>query len=92
MKTLPKTFSKNGFEFEQLDRRGDLAIFRKHKKSRCVSYEVVRVQYHDAYEIAGKQIEAGECYPSSESWGSCGFTLPTYEASLKKLADMDAKQ
>ena len=92
MKTLPKTFSKNGFEFEQIDRRGDLAIFRKHKKSRCVSYEVVKIQSHDGYEIAGKKIEAGECYPPSESWGSLGFTLPTYEAALKKLADWEVKQ
>lgn len=90
MKTLPKTFSKNGFDFERIDRRGDLAIFRKHKKSRCVSYEVVRIQSHDGYAIAGKQIEAGECYPSSESWGTHGFTVASYEAALKFLSEWEA--
>ena len=92
MKTLPKTFSKNGFDFEQIDRRGDLAIFRKHKKNKCVSYEAIRIQSHDGYEIAGKQIEAGECYPSSESWGTNGFTVPTYTCALRKLTQWEAKQ
>jgi len=92
MKTLAKTFTKNGFEFEQLDRRGGLAIYRKHKKNKCISYEVIRIQRHDAYELGGNQIEAGECYPSSESWGSKGFTFTGYKEALAKLAELESKQ
>ena len=50
MKILPATFGSDGFDFHQLRREGDVAIFVKQKPGlRFKSYEVVIIQKRDAY-------------------------------------------
>jgi hypothetical protein len=60
MKTLPTTFGSDGFEFQQLRREGDIAIFVKQKPAfRFVSYEVVIVQTRNAYTWPDGQTTPG---------------------------------
>ena len=89
-KKLPPSFTKNGFTFEQVERRGDFAVFRKFKKRGFAhSFETVKINRHDGYTIAGKDIPPGECYPSSEQWGTHGFTFNDPIAALAKMAELE---
>lgn len=72
---LAKTFRKDGFQFKQLKREGKIALFVKSKPpSEMEFYEVVVVQRHPERKMAGIVIRAGESMPSSESWGTHGWS------------------
>ena len=91
MKTLETTFTKNGFAFEQVERRGNFAVFRKAKPGRkSQSFETVKITRHDGYTIAGVTIPPGECYPSSEQWGTHGFTFNNPIAALAKMSQLES--
>lgn len=83
MNILATTFSKKGATFEQLDRVGDVAIYRRSK--RATGFEVIKVQSHNGYEIAGKTIPPGESYPPTSSWGTHGWTFQTEEKAREKF-------
>jgi len=89
-KTLSPHFAKNGFIFEQVERRGDFAVFRKFKeRGKSESFEAIKITRHEGYTIAGVSIPAGECYPSSEQWGTNGFTFTDPIAALAKMAQLE---
>jgi len=89
-KKLSPLFDKNGFTFELVERRGDFAVFRKFKeRGKSESFETVKITRHDGYTIAGKEIPPGECYPSSEQWGTHGFTFNDPIAALAKMAELE---
>ena len=73
-KPIPTEFKKNGFTFRQITREGDWAIYEQSKAGISRSwFELVKIQRHDGYEIAGNKTEPAEFYPSNESWGKLGF-------------------
>jgi hypothetical protein len=88
---LATKFRHGGFNFRQIVREGDVAIFEQ-TWSGCpdpsVCYEVVRIRRHDGFEIAGKRIEPAEFYPKSESWGVDGFTLTDRDRAFAKLREL----
>ena len=90
MKTLPKGFTKYGHQFEQLCRTKKTAIYHQHINGRQKSYEVVVIRVADRTvekmngEIQFVSCEPYECYPSTEKWGSCGWTYPTEEDARAK--------
>ena len=73
MKTLPIEFTKNGFQYRQLARDGNAALYSQ-TKGDFGAYEVFAIQSHNGREIAGKLIPPAEFGPSSEEWGSKGWT------------------
>ena len=81
MKILPTTFGSDGFDFRQLGREADIAIFVKQKPAfRFKSYEVVIIQKRDAYIWPnGQTTPADEAMPSSRDWGKYGWTYQTLE-------------
>ena len=81
MKTLPTKFGSDGFNFEQLRREGDIAIFVKRKPPfKFKNYEVVIIQKRDAYIWPnGATTPAHEAMPSSRDWGKYGWTFQTLE-------------
>jgi hypothetical protein len=81
MKILPATFRSDDFDFVQLRREGDIAIFVKQKPPfRFKSYEVVIIQKRDAYTWPnGATTPAHEAMPSSRDWGKYGWTYQTLE-------------
>ena len=92
MKILPTTFRSDGFYFELLKRDGDIALFRKTKLGFSFeTFEVVLVQHHKERIIAGKSIEGGEAMPSSEQWGSKGWTF-SEKTSAKRKAKLLSTQ
>jgi hypothetical protein len=90
MKRLPEKFTKYREQFEQICRTANTAIYRRHINGRQKSYEVIVIRVADrkAVKSAGKVqfigCEKYECYPSSETWGRCGWTYTTEEDARAK--------
>ena len=90
MKRLPKKFTKYGYQFEQICRTERTAIYVQHINGRQKGYEVIVIRGADRKPVksGGKvkwvQCEPYECYPSTEAWGSCGFTYTTEQDARAK--------
>ena len=73
---LKTAFRSKGFDYRQIERRGDVAMFAQTKPGLLHTwYEVVLVQRHDAYEKGDVKIEAAETMPSTSQWGRLGWTF-----------------
>ena len=88
MRKLVKTFKQKGFNFTQVKREGDFAIYKKTPlMSEYTSYEVIIISRHNGYELGGQYIEPAETYPSSSQWGIKGWTFTNINhAEAKFLA------
>lgn len=87
-KPLPKEFRRDGFNYKQIAREGNAAIYEQ-RWTGCaeasVCYEVIRIRRRDGFQIGGRFIEAAEVYPNSEAWGTDGFTFTDRDAAFAKL-------
>lgn len=90
MKKLEKEFTSLKFNFKQVMREKDYAIYERWYEDNEYNkhYEVIKIKSHNGYEIAGNKIPPSECYPGSNSWGTDGFTCVTKEAAIKRLDRM----
>jgi hypothetical protein len=90
MKRLPRKFTKHRYQFEQLCRTENTAIYLQHINGREKSFEVIIIRVADRKPVkSGGKVEWAdcqpyECYPSSDTWGSCGFTYSTEEDARAK--------
>lgn len=94
MITLKTAFTKKGWTFEQIARQGMIAIYHR-TKGRVEDWEVVRIQSHNGREIAGEKFPPSEYYPSSETWGTHGWTYTSRELAerkMEKLLNAPAKE
>ena len=82
MKRLTSYHSRNGYPFNVIERRGNIAL----AEGGSIGYEVFEVQSHDGREIGGKQFEPAEYAPSNEQWGTKGWSFK-YEASARRKFD-----
>jgi hypothetical protein len=85
---LPKEFRRDGFQFRQIAREGDVAIFEQTWlgcAEPSVAYEVIRIRRRDGFWIDGRFVEPAEVYPNSEAWGVDGFTVQDQETAFRKL-------
>lgn len=77
-----------GWTLVLIERAGDVAIAEKtHPDVTRKAYEVAHIQRHGAYEIGGQRIEAGETWPSSESFGALAWAPATLEAARVRFAE-----
>ena len=93
-KRLPTRFSRDGFNYRQIARDGDAAIYEQiwsgcSNPSPC--YEIIRIRRREGFEIAGRFVEPAEVYPSSDAWGTDGFTVTDKEAAFTKLSEVAAQ-
>jgi hypothetical protein len=90
-KSLPVEFRSGGFNYRQIAREGDAAIYEQ-TWSRCsnasVCYEVIRIRRRDGFEIDGRLVEPAEVYPNSDAWGVDGFTFADKDAAFAKLQEL----
>jgi hypothetical protein len=90
-KPLPVEFRSGGFNYRQIAREGDAAIYEQ-TWSRCsnasVCYEVIRIRRRDGFEIDGRLVEPAEVYPNSDAWGVDGFTFADKDAAFAKLQEL----
>jgi hypothetical protein len=90
-KPLKTAFRSKGFDYRQIERKGDIAMFEQTKPGLSGKwFEVVVVQRHDGYELGGKPVEPAESMPSSSQWGKKGFTFRTQEAAERKFQQLSA--
>jgi hypothetical protein len=98
MKTIQKKFTYKTFQYKQLLREENVAIYEQKLKdaedglSLKKNYEVVVIDSHNGYEIAGNIIPPSEMYPSSNQWGVKGFTCLSYEDALVKFKKLKKQE
>ena len=93
-KPLPTRFQRNGFDYQQIARDKDAAIYQQTWRG-CldpsVCYEVIRIRRREVTEIAGNLLEPAEVYPRSEAWGVDGFTFADKDAAFAKFREVAAQ-
>jgi hypothetical protein len=88
-KPLEARFRHDGFDYCQIAREGDVAIYEQRwPGSENVCYEIVRIRRREGFEIGGNFVEPAEVYPKSEKWGVDGFTLADKDAAFAKLREI----
>jgi hypothetical protein len=90
-KPLPTRFRRDGFEYRQIAREGNAAIYEQ-TWSGCsdpsVCYEVIHIRRREGFRIDGRLVEPAEVYPSSGAWGVDGFTLTDKDTAFAKLKEV----
>ena len=84
MRTLPTEFSSDHFQFHQIAREGDIALFRK-TKGRIETFEVVVVQHSPERDTPWGHAQESERMPSNEQWGALGWSLQSKERAWEKF-------
>jgi hypothetical protein len=88
---LPKEFRRDGFNYRQIAREGDAALYEQ-RWTGCaepsVCYEVIRIRRRDGFQIAGRFVEPAEVYPNSEAWGVDGFTFTDRNKAFDKFFEI----
>ena len=94
MKTLDTVVESKGFRYTQVRREGKVAIYEQRliKGKQLFAYEVIVVQSHNGYELGGNTYPPAEYYPSTNSWGTLGWTYSTIDPEAKKKAVDKMKQ
>jgi hypothetical protein len=89
-KPIATFFKHGGFNYRQIAREGDVAIYeQKWRDSENACYEVVRIRRHEAKTFpSGRSSPAREAYPSSAAWGDFGWTVTTLDAAFAKLREV----
>jgi hypothetical protein len=90
-KPVPTQFRHDGFDYQQIARERDAAIYEQRwdgcpDPSAC--YEVVRIRRREGFQIGGRFVEPSEVYPNSEAWGVDGCTLTDRDAAFAKLREL----
>ena len=94
MLLLPKTFQKDGFTHTEVNREGDLAIYRQTKQigdTIIERFEVVVIRCSKEWEAFGQTFPASELYPLSKYWGKYGFTCQNMEAAWVRFRKLQIK-
>ena len=78
MKTLNTTFEKRGFQYQQVLREGQVAIYSQTLNDRIIAYEVIKIKQAPAHERGGVQFPEMELYPSDEQFGLNGWSFGNY--------------
>jgi len=88
---LPIRFRRDGFNYRQIARENDAAIYEQ-TWAGCanpsVCYEVIRIRRRDGFQIGDRFVEAAEVYPNSEAWGVDGFTLIDKDAAIARFREI----
>jgi hypothetical protein len=91
-KPLPKRFQAGGFDYQQIYREGDFAIYRQTWKGNedSAAFEVIQIRRREGFQVADKFVPAGEVYPRSGAWGADGWTMQSKDAAFRKLREIIA--
>ena len=90
IKRLAEKFTRNRYQFEQLCRTAQTAIYIQHINGRQKAFEVIVIAVADRKltkvnrRVTWEPCEPYECYPGSDVWGSFGWTYTTLEDARAK--------
>jgi hypothetical protein len=93
-KPLPTRFSRDGFNYRQIARERDAAIYEQTWRgcsNPSICYEVIRIRRREGFHIGSRFVEPAEVYPNSDSWGVDGFTLTDKDAAFAKMKELSAQ-
>src|SRR5262245_47449934 len=94
-KPLPKEFRRDGFQYRQIARQANAAIYEQTWNgcgNPTVCYEVIRIRRRDGFQIADRFVEPAEVYPASELWGVDGFTFTNRDKDSVKFYQMSLEE
>lgn len=105
MKTIPEHFVKNGFHYRLLKRTEVGAIYTQSTievlpdDGKVCAYEVVRIRVREERTVNASSnpgrpqsftIAGGEYLPSTNEWGTHGWTYSTLTQALLRLCEIGA--
>ena len=88
MEHLSTTHAANGYEYEQVWRKGMTAIYKQLRTED--TYEVIKIKISPASEVFGKSYPEREVYPGNEEWGKLAWTVRGLKEATT-LADKEAQ-
>jgi hypothetical protein len=90
IKRLPEKFTRNRYQFAQLCRTDNTAIYIQHINGRQKAFEVIVIGVANRHvvktngRVAWETCQPYECYPSTEAWGTHGWTYTTQSDARAK--------
>ena len=89
-KPLQTRFRHDGFDYRQIAREGNAAIYEQTSKGNedSAAFEVIRIRQREGFEIDGRFVDPAEIYPNSEAWGVDGWTIQDKDAAFHKLREV----
>ena|SRR5215469_7570498 len=90
-KPLPTQFRRDGFNYQQIARDQDTAIYEQiwmGDSNPSVCYEMIRIRRREGFHVDGRFVEPAEVYPNSDAWGVDGFTFTDKDAAFAKLREV----
>jgi len=94
-KPLRKEFRRDGFNYRQIAREDDVAIYEQ-TWTGCpdpaVCFEVIRVRRREGFQIGNRFVEPAEVYPASKLWGVDGFTIADRDKAWAKFFEMSLEE
>ena len=93
-KPLPKRFRRGDFNYQQIVREGDAAIYEQRWigcSNPSVCYEVICIRRREGFQIDGRFVEPANVYPNSDAWGVDGFTFTDKDAAFAKLREVASR-
>lgn len=91
MEQLALTYSKNGYNFKQIERVKNVAIYEQTEPSngRFLGYEVFVIRHQkEGVFFSGNKVEEKELTPGNEQWGYLGYTIYSLEKAKEKMAEL----
>lgn len=95
-KPLPKIIDKHQYRYEQIWRKGRIAIYKQSYRPNSgfeninPHYEVIIIRL--VKEDTKLGIPAREAYPSTIDWSTKGWTYFTYEEAVQKVGKLLLKR
>jgi hypothetical protein len=89
-KPLPTRFQHGGFDYRQIYRKSDFAIYQQtwNGNENSAAFEVIRIRHREGFQIGDRFVEPAEIYPNSEAWGVDGWSALNKEAAFRKLREI----
>jgi hypothetical protein len=94
MQPIDTAFDEGRFRYTQLERYGDIAIYRQeHKESaKAVRFEVIRIRVQPEHTWPSGQVSPErEAYAGASAWGRLGFTCFTLEEARTLAAGLQSQ-
>jgi hypothetical protein len=94
-KPLRTRFRRDGFDYRQIAREGNAAIYEQTwsgSDDPAICFEVIRIRRREGFEIGGRVVAPAEIYPRSEAWGVDGFTLTKKDAAFRKFREVAGRK
>ena len=94
MTTLAMHIEDGKFTYAQIERQGDLAIYRQQRHgSHIQRYEVIVIRFQPAHTFPSGHVKPeGEAYPNSNAWGRDGWTFHTLTEGQAWLGQLASKR